>query len=89
MDGALTWAPVHDMQLSNVLDIGTGTGAWAVDFAEAHPESRVFGTDLRRIRPAASVPPNWGHHRISSSLLRAAKPFQYTTVLSSLTHTIR
>lgn len=45
------------MELSNVLDIGTGTGIWAVEFAEAHPETQVFGTDLSLIQPSY-VPPN-------------------------------
>lgn len=37
-------APVTDPR--NVLDIGTGVGLWAVNFADAHPEARVTGTDL-------------------------------------------
>lgn len=30
-----------------VLDIGTGTGIWAIDFANEHPEAEVIGLDLR------------------------------------------
>ncbi len=33
--------------LHRVLDVGTGTGIWAIDFADAHPESTVLGVDLR------------------------------------------
>ncbi|KAK0640597.1 S-adenosyl-L-methionine-dependent methyltransferase [Cercophora newfieldiana] len=40
-----------------VLDIGTGTGAWAIDYADAHPEAEVIGVDLSPIQPAW-VPPN-------------------------------
>lgn len=57
MDGALTWAPINDLSLSNVLDIGTGTGAWAIDFAESHPETQVFGTDISQIQ-TLYMPPN-------------------------------
>lgn len=35
-----------------VLDIGTGTGLWAIQFAQQHPESHVVGTDLSPIQPA-------------------------------------
>ncbi|EEQ83994.2 hypothetical protein RJZ56_003507 [Blastomyces dermatitidis] len=35
-----------------VLDIGTGTGIWAIDFADAHPESHVVGNDLSPIQPS-------------------------------------
>ncbi|KAG5287448.1 TAM domain methyltransferase [Histoplasma capsulatum G186AR] len=35
-----------------VLDIGTGTGIWAIDFADAHPESQVVGNDLSPIQPS-------------------------------------
>ncbi|KAJ4390790.1 hypothetical protein N0V93_004388 [Gnomoniopsis smithogilvyi] len=57
MNDALAWAPLHDTELLNVLDIGTGTGAWAIDFAESHPEAQIFGVDTRQIQPVY-VPPN-------------------------------
>jgi SAM-dependent methyltransferase len=55
-DGKLFIAliPFH---ISNVLDIGTGTGIWAIDFADAHPSAIVIGTDLSPIQPTW-VPPN-------------------------------
>ncbi|KAK4936093.1 hypothetical protein LTR28_010227 [Elasticomyces elasticus] len=34
-----------------VLDIGTGTGLWAIDFADEHPSAQVIGTDLSPIQP--------------------------------------
>ncbi len=40
-----------------MLDVGTGTGIWAIDFADEHPESEVIGTDLSPIQPSF-VPPN-------------------------------
>ncbi|OHF03252.1 methyltransferase domain-containing protein [Colletotrichum orchidophilum] len=35
-----------------VLDIGTGTGIWAIDYADSHPEATVLGVDLSPIQPA-------------------------------------
>lgn len=43
----------HAPQL--VLDVGTGTGAWAIEFAKRNPSSRVTGTDLSAIQPAATI----------------------------------
>ncbi|KAK1962343.1 methyltransferase domain-containing protein [Colletotrichum sublineola] len=40
-----------------VLDIGTGTGIWAMDYADAHPEATVIGVDLSPIQPEF-IPPN-------------------------------
>ncbi|KAG9253080.1 S-adenosyl-L-methionine-dependent methyltransferase [Emericellopsis atlantica] len=40
-----------------VLDMGTGTGQWAIDFADLHPDAEVIGVDLSPIQPDF-VPPN-------------------------------
>lgn len=53
--GGLSLAPIH--RPGRVLDLGTGTGIWAIDFAVEHPESDVLGTDLSPIQPEY-VPPN-------------------------------
>lgn len=35
----------------NVLDIGTGTGIWAMEFGDEYPECMVTGNDLSPIQP--------------------------------------
>jgi hypothetical protein len=40
-----------------VLDIGTGTGAWAIDFADEYPKAEVIGTDLSPIQRTLSLFP--------------------------------
>jgi methylase of polypeptide subunit release factors len=37
--------------LHNVLDFATGTGMWAIDFADKYPAASVIGTDLSPIQP--------------------------------------
>jgi len=57
-NGKLFTAPIaKEKQLHNVLDIGTGTGIWAIDFADEYPESQVLGVDLSPIQPSL-LPPN-------------------------------
>ncbi|KAK3675896.1 hypothetical protein LTR78_004088 [Recurvomyces mirabilis] len=51
----LYFAPLKDVK--RAIDIGTGTGIWAVDFADAHPEAEVIGIDLSPGQPTL-VPPN-------------------------------
>lgn len=46
MDGKLHAAPI-DSGKQRILDIGTGTGIWAVDMADTYPNAKVIGTDLR------------------------------------------
>jgi Methylase involved in ubiquinone/menaquinone biosynthesis len=40
-----------------VLDIGTGTGIWAIDLGDMYPGAEVIGTDITPIQPNW-VPPN-------------------------------
>lgn len=54
--GRLYRAPLP-CQPRHVLDFGTGTGSWAIDFADEHPDSQVIGIDLSPIQPSA-YPPN-------------------------------
>jgi SAM-dependent methyltransferase len=57
-DGKLFTCPVaQKKQIHHVLDVGTGTGIWAIDFADEHPEAQVLGVDLSPIQPLF-VPPN-------------------------------
>ncbi|KAH8654553.1 S-adenosyl-L-methionine-dependent methyltransferase [Tricladium varicosporioides] len=46
-----------DKPIHRVLDVGTGTGIWAIDFGDEHPEAKVLGVDLSPIQPPF-VPPN-------------------------------
>ena len=42
---------------TKILDVGTGTGVWAIDMADAYPATEVIGTDISPIQPGW-VPPN-------------------------------
>ncbi|KAH7351238.1 S-adenosyl-L-methionine-dependent methyltransferase [Rhexocercosporidium sp. MPI-PUGE-AT-0058] len=55
LKGDLYLAPVNNPQ--RILDVGTGTGMWAIDVAEKHPEADVKGIDVSPIQPSW-VPPN-------------------------------
>jgi SAM-dependent methyltransferase len=53
--GQLYRAPLNQPQ--RVLDLGTGTGKWAIEMADDHPQAIVQGTDLSPIQDEW-VPPN-------------------------------
>jgi SAM-dependent methyltransferase len=55
LNGRLFVSPVSNPQ--RVLDVGTGTGLWAMDAADEFPSAQVIGTDLSPIQPGW-VPPN-------------------------------
>ncbi|KAI8285994.1 hypothetical protein K4K60_000813 [Colletotrichum sp. SAR11_57] len=54
-DGALHNAPLNNPR--KILDIGTGTGIWAIDMGDDYPDAEVTGIDLSPIQPPF-VPPN-------------------------------
>ncbi|KAA8911371.1 S-adenosyl-L-methionine-dependent methyltransferase [Sphaerosporella brunnea] len=56
LHGDLYKAPIAEHP-QRILDIGTGTGIWAIDMADRFPSAEVIGTDLTPIQPAW-VPPN-------------------------------
>lgn len=53
--GDLLIAPVPPNP-QRVLDMGTGTGIWVLDFADEHPSAKVIGTDLSPIQPLWVAP---------------------------------
>jgi len=55
LDGKLFTAPLKDPK--RILDIGTGSGVWAIEMGEKFPDADVLGNDLSPIQPRW-VPPN-------------------------------
>lgn len=52
----LTTVPLQDP--SYVLDVGAGTGDWAIKLAETYPRTEVVGTDIAAVAETSSVPMN-------------------------------
>ncbi|KAF5695405.1 methyltransferase [Fusarium denticulatum] len=46
-----------EAKAQRVLDVGTGTGIWVMDYTDDHPGADVIGVDLSIIQPSF-VPPN-------------------------------
>ena len=49
LNGDLHRAPLKDPK--RILDLGTGSGIWAVEMGEKYPRARVIGTDLSATQP--------------------------------------
>ena len=56
LQGKLYLAPISD-SVQKILDLGTGTGIWAIDMADGFPSAQVTGVDIAPIQPTW-MPPN-------------------------------
>jgi len=56
LEGALHLSPIGEHP-QKILDIGTGSGIWAMQTADAYPSAEVIGFDISPVQPAW-VPPN-------------------------------
>ncbi|KAI0881363.1 S-adenosyl-L-methionine-dependent methyltransferase [Annulohypoxylon maeteangense] len=54
--GKIYLAPIKD-DVQKVLDVGCGTGIWAIDFADLFPSAEVVGVDISPQQPQW-IPPN-------------------------------
>ncbi|KAF4833798.1 Secondary metabolism regulator laeA [Colletotrichum tropicale] len=55
--GKLYYAPLEQDKTNRILDIGTGTGIWAIEVAEFFPDAEIIGNDLSATQETW-VPPN-------------------------------
>lgn len=54
LNNRLFFAPIE--RPTSVLDLGTGTGYWAIEMGDAHPQATVLGVDLSPIQPVWMAP---------------------------------
>lgn len=45
-------------RLKVIVDVGTGSGLWAIEVAEQYQNARVVGTDITPIQPSTEIPTN-------------------------------
>jgi SAM-dependent methyltransferase len=56
LEGKLFLAPIPD-SVQWILDLGTGTGIWAIEMADRYPSAQVTGVDIAPVQPSW-IPPN-------------------------------
>lgn len=57
LDGALTSTRLP-LDTTRILDLGTGTGTWAIEMAARYPQAQITGVDVYPIQRRKGVPPN-------------------------------
>jgi trans-aconitate methyltransferase len=72
LDGKHFLAPIATPH--GVLDIGTGTGIWAIEVADMYPSARVIGTDLSPIQPT------WGPPNLQFQVDDSRKTWSYSWI---------
>lgn len=78
-DHQLHMSPLKD-NIERVIDIGTGAGFWAIDFADKYPNCEVIGTDISPVQPSW-VPPN-----LNFEISDASKEWTYKPNYFDLVH---
>ncbi|KAI4282500.1 MAG: hypothetical protein L6R35_005400 [Caloplaca aegaea] len=58
LDNALFRAPIPRNEPLSVLDVGAGSGAWALECASRFPNAHILGIDLSPVKPNYPVPKN-------------------------------
>ncbi|KAJ6548804.1 S-adenosyl-L-methionine-dependent methyltransferase [Mycena capillaripes] len=56
-DGKLSLAPIDDVRPRKFVDLGCGSGAWAIHAANQFPEAEVFAVDISPL-PSRKIPVN-------------------------------
>jgi tRNA1(Val) A37 N6-methylase TrmN6 len=56
LENELLLCPADLSKANRILDLGTGTGIWAIEIAEKYPGLSVLGVDLSPIQPARFLP---------------------------------
>ena len=51
MGNKLYFSPIGE-DIERVLDVGTGTGIWAIEMGDQYPNAEIIGTDLSAVQPS-------------------------------------
>ncbi|ROT41046.1 hypothetical protein SODALDRAFT_330764 [Sodiomyces alkalinus F11] len=70
LDGHLTRAPLDPTRPLAILDVGAGSGVWAVEMAQRYPLARIRAVDLSAALLPTAVPPN-----VVFEIVDAAEPW--------------
>jgi len=57
-------APLEELEPKSILELGTGSGVWAAEVAEAFPEAEVLAVDINATTNTARLPKNAKYEQV-------------------------
>ncbi|KAJ7811279.1 S-adenosyl-L-methionine-dependent methyltransferase [Mycena olivaceomarginata] len=58
MDGKISFAPIYGTSPAKILELGCGSGAWAIDAANDFPDAEIIAIDLSQTLEGIPLPKN-------------------------------